>query len=369
MTLAHPVDEHEHGQYIHFKSKEDPHHDFLIPPPSLERINHGSEFTSVSFDTPTLYTFSTSSSPSYAESPELPPSPDSESSLPELYSRKPATRLRSGNRVPRPRNAFMIFRSEFWAGEKISSSVERDHRHISRIIGHCWNQLSEAEKDVWRRKAEREKVEHNLRYPGYRFSPTVRTKKAVKRKVKRNGKEDLLRCQQVAALILAGKEGEELDTAIQSLSILEPKREPNVCKDKQVDQSSTLAPLSNVMELQPRLHRWSIPSNMEAPAFQTTPAGPSNSSSTCADNIEPVSPSKYSHRTLIKSHHRLFSPPIPRANIIPIRDRGTLQKTDMCNILTGIFLAKLILRCTGGSITLSMGIISTLHHHRFPLVM
>jgi len=111
----------------------------------------------------------------------------------------------------------MIFRSEFCAEEKISRSVERDHRHISRIIGYYWNKMTEAEKDVWRRKAEQEKMDHLRKYPGYRFTPTVRTKRPAKRNVKRNGAEDLMRCQLLADLLILGKEGNELENAARSL--------------------------------------------------------------------------------------------------------------------------------------------------------
>ncbi|TFK30682.1 hypothetical protein FA15DRAFT_713179 [Coprinopsis marcescibilis] len=120
-------------------------------------------------------------------------------------------------RVPRPRNAFMIFRSAFWAEAKIARTVEHDHRHISRIIGHCWNKMSEVDKDVWRRKAELEKAEHGIKHPGYRFCPTARTKKPIKRNVKRNGVKDLLRCEQLADLLLAGKQGYELEKADRKL--------------------------------------------------------------------------------------------------------------------------------------------------------
>ncbi|KAH6917139.1 hypothetical protein BKA70DRAFT_1486596 [Coprinopsis sp. MPI-PUGE-AT-0042] len=119
--------------------------------------------------------------------------------------------------VPRPRNAFMIFRSSFWAEAKINRTVEHDHRHISRIIGHCWNKMSEDEKDVWRQKALNEKAAHERKYPGYRFCPTARTKKPVKRKVKRNGAVDLARCEKLADLLLSGKTGYELSLAAQAL--------------------------------------------------------------------------------------------------------------------------------------------------------
>jgi len=111
----------------------------------------------------------------------------------------------------------MIFRSEFCAGEKISRTVERDHRHISRIIGYYWNKLPESEKDVWRRKAEQEKSEHLRKYPGYRFTPTVRAKRPIKRNVKRNGEDDLLRCQILADFLMLGKEGKDLEDAAKTL--------------------------------------------------------------------------------------------------------------------------------------------------------
>lgn len=184
----------------------------------------------------TVYSYSKASSPSSSLPPSSPykaPSP-----LPSPSPHKPAPRLRSGNRIPRPRNAFMIFRSEFWATAKISKTVEHDHRHISRIIGHCWNQLSEGEKTVWRRRAEQEKIEHQIKYPDYRFSPNVRTKRVVKRNVKRNGEDEMLRCKKVAELLLAGKAGKELDNAVQSID-LSLGRDPPLLKSKKALDSNS----------------------------------------------------------------------------------------------------------------------------------
>lgn len=111
----------------------------------------------------------------------------------------------------------MIFRSEFWTQQKISKTIERDHRHISRIIAHCWNCLPEPDKKVWRDKAAEEKVIHAIKYPGYRFMPVTRAQKPLKRKVKRNGIVELDRCRQVADLLLAGKQGAELETAVKEI--------------------------------------------------------------------------------------------------------------------------------------------------------
>ena len=120
-------------------------------------------------------------------------------------------------RIPRPRNAFMIYRSTVWAQQKIPTGIERDHRHISRIIGHCWNSLPEEEKQIWRTKAEEEKQEHLRKYPGYRYSPITRKDKPVKRNVNRNSEKDKQRCKKVAELLLSGAEGLALESAVKEL--------------------------------------------------------------------------------------------------------------------------------------------------------
>lgn len=111
----------------------------------------------------------------------------------------------------------MLFRSAFAAAQKIGTNIERDNRHITRIIAHCWNRLSDLEKQVWRNKAATEKAMHVMKYPNYRFHPIVRAQKPTKRKVRRNGTEDKKRCEQVAELLLAGKHGEELEVAVKEI--------------------------------------------------------------------------------------------------------------------------------------------------------
>lgn len=127
------------------------------------------------------------------------------------------SRSKDPDHVPRPRNAFMLFRSAFAAAQKIGTNIERDNRHITRIIAHCWNRLSESEKQVWRNKAATEKAVHAIKYPNYRFHPVLRAKKPTKRRVQRNGTEDKRRCEQVAELLLAGKHGEELEVAVKEI--------------------------------------------------------------------------------------------------------------------------------------------------------
>lgn len=138
-------------------------------------------------------------------------------SLGVLPPRPTSSRALAQGRIPRPRNAFMLFRSAFHREKRLAKSVEKDHRHISRIIGLCWAELPEAEKDVWRQKAELEKQQHALAYPDYRFKPTPRAKQPVKRNVKRNSPKEIERCQKIAKLIQDGKSGEELTHAVRRM--------------------------------------------------------------------------------------------------------------------------------------------------------
>ena len=131
-----------------------------------------------------------------------------------MDSSAPSTVTDTGpaEKVTRPRNAFMLFRSNF-CKERITAGVERDHRHISRIVGHYWHMLSDLEKEKWKMLAEREKLEHQRKYPGWKFRPSPREKKPLKRKVKRNGPADLARSKALAELVRQGKSGADLESA------------------------------------------------------------------------------------------------------------------------------------------------------------
>ncbi|KAF8492254.1 high mobility group box domain-containing protein, partial [Gautieria morchelliformis] len=71
--------------------------------------------------------------------------------------------------IPRPRNAFILFRCLFVSQQAVPASVEKDHRNISRIAGRVWKSMSEDERDPWIKAAELEKTRHEQRWPGYRY--------------------------------------------------------------------------------------------------------------------------------------------------------------------------------------------------------
>ncbi|KAJ7293873.1 high mobility group box domain-containing protein [Mycena rebaudengoi] len=161
------------GQLIQFQCDAPDPFSFTTSQPSISPPSPGT-FEVINLNSPD----SEPSSPESNYSAESPPSipADDTSSLAdgEGGQRTTSSRGRPADHIRRPRNAFMIFRSDFWAKQKINKGVETDHRHISRIIGHCWNELPEDEKLKWRVKADLEKLDHEKRYPNYRFTPTPR---------------------------------------------------------------------------------------------------------------------------------------------------------------------------------------------------
>jgi len=113
---------------------------------------------------------SPSSSPSSLNtSPRTPPA-----TVPEQFYSEPVPEEQG--RIPRPRNAFIIFRSQF----ALNYKAREAHPHqnlISRSAAEAWNKLSEEEKHPYKLQADEEKREHRRKYPNYTYMPGCRTTK------------------------------------------------------------------------------------------------------------------------------------------------------------------------------------------------
>ncbi|KAJ3499400.1 hypothetical protein NLJ89_g10105 [Agrocybe chaxingu] len=96
-------------------------------------------------------------------------------------NKKSHARKQPPGHVPRPRNAFILFRCDFVRQKKIPESVENDHRNISRIVGKIWREMSDEDKEPWVAMADEEKRRHLRTHPGYRFTPGNTVKKKPKR--------------------------------------------------------------------------------------------------------------------------------------------------------------------------------------------
>ncbi|KAM6503060.1 hypothetical protein JOM56_000003 [Amanita muscaria] len=144
-------------------------------------------------------------------------------SLSTTRKRCPPGKRRSQGYIPRPPNAFMLFRADFVRQKHVPGSIETNHGSLSKIIGNCWRALPLEEKRIWEIKAKHAKAEHKARYPDYRFRPVHNKNKdnGLKKKEKSHPTlEDEQRCEQVAQFLLEGKKGDELAAAIKNLERL-----------------------------------------------------------------------------------------------------------------------------------------------------
>ncbi|EGV62205.1 slightly ste11-like protein [Yamadazyma tenuis] len=77
----------------------------------------------------------------------------------------------NANRIPRPRNAFILFRQKYHQSVLDEGSVIRTNPEVSRELGRRWRALPNEERDHWNKLAEEEKTNHAKKFPGYRYTP------------------------------------------------------------------------------------------------------------------------------------------------------------------------------------------------------
>ena len=176
--------------------------------------------------------------------------------LPEgqlLAVRKSHTRRQADGHVPRPRNRFMIFRSDVWASGKIT---EIHHGEISRMVGGLWKRVSESRKMVYDSMSKEEKKEHDRKYPGYKYAPNVKRGDTVKRRRKTVDEKLASEAQgkQLAQLLSKGTESKDSKIAAQKIgstvatvppssNLNSKKRLPS--KKKVIQRKASKAPLKS----------------------------------------------------------------------------------------------------------------------------
>ncbi|KAJ7472554.1 high mobility group box domain-containing protein [Mycena latifolia] len=88
---------------------------------------------------------------------------------------------RAPSYIPRPPNAFILFRSSFIRSQNVPGRVEGNHSTLSKIIGKYWHALPPAERARWEDKARAAQAEHRRRYPDWRFRPGNGKRRVVQR--------------------------------------------------------------------------------------------------------------------------------------------------------------------------------------------
>ncbi|KAH0826795.1 hypothetical protein J3R83DRAFT_5218 [Lanmaoa asiatica] len=136
----------------------------------------------------------------------------------ECSARRPThSKKRGEDHIPRPPNAFILFRSSFIKSQHVSTEIETNHSTLSKIIGLTWQNMPHDERQVWHTKAKKALEEHRKKWPQYAFRPSHAKAKGgtEKRKVREVEPKDMKRCAKIAELLVGGKKGAELDAAIQ----------------------------------------------------------------------------------------------------------------------------------------------------------
>lgn len=80
-------------------------------------------------------------------------------------------------RIPRPRNAFILFRQKHHLALIEEGNQVKSNPEVSKELGRRWRALDPAEKDYWNNLAEEEKRLHAEKYPGYKYTPKRNSKK------------------------------------------------------------------------------------------------------------------------------------------------------------------------------------------------
>lgn len=121
-----------------------------------------------------------------------PPPPIVLSSEASTYGRMNGTRkafgtfTASGEKIRRPPNAFMIFAKDR-RREILYSNRSLTNKEVSKVLGSEWRLLSPDVRTRYQQMSEEMRHEHQLKYPGYYYSPIEARRMKEERKMKRLG--------------------------------------------------------------------------------------------------------------------------------------------------------------------------------------
>lgn len=161
-------------------------HPPLPPPPTMAMMSYSldADFTPIPYspDSPTTDMVFEQSAHRF----EL----ISEEDAPRISATKPShAKKRDAGHIPRPPNAFILFRSSFIKSESVPGNIEGNHSTLSKIIGIVWKTLPPAERQLWEKRAVQAQAEHRARYPDWRFRPGTNVDAIAKRKTKDKNKD------------------------------------------------------------------------------------------------------------------------------------------------------------------------------------
>jgi hypothetical protein len=191
----------------------------------------------------------------------------------ECSSRRPTHgKKRPDDHIPRPPNAFILFRSSFIKSQHVSTGVETNHSTLSKIIGLTWQNMPHDERQIWHAKAKKALEDHRRKWPQYAFRPSHTKAKGgtEKRKVREVEPKDMKRCAKIAELLVEGKKGQELEDAIQEFDrthVPEVITRFEAPMTARAYRRSSSAPIDNLEIKQSFLSSSSSPSPLSSPSL------------------------------------------------------------------------------------------------------
>ncbi|KAF8490275.1 hypothetical protein JB92DRAFT_1333221 [Gautieria morchelliformis] len=120
-------------------------------------------------------------------------------------------RGRALGHVPRPPNAFILFRSDFLRNSDIPPDEESKQQTLSRLAGICWRDMSPEEQKPWHDKARKVKHDHKLQYPQFQYRPTPRGP-IKRRRQSRTTEQQLQKCSELRCKYIHDKSGSSSKT-------------------------------------------------------------------------------------------------------------------------------------------------------------
>lgn len=175
-------------------------------------------------------------------------------------------RQRDPDWVPRPRNAFIIFRCEYSRkhardSNDTSDKSNRSDKTLSKRAAEEWRCLPAEEREQYKILAEQEKAAHALQNPDYRFKPVRRTPPGVASRSRPSTCRRTDRSAQVASLIMRSERG-----------VLSVPRDGDVHEYKANYPGPAIAPASTSTFVTGRRRSASMPQPVAAPEAVVIPA-------------------------------------------------------------------------------------------------
>lgn len=96
-------------------------------------------------------------------------------------------RKNESQRIPRPPNAFILYRSHMTGKlPPPSPGTYWKQGDISRMVSELWHNESKEVKAEYQQLAHIKKLEHEAKYPGYKYSPRSKEQRERERRARSN---------------------------------------------------------------------------------------------------------------------------------------------------------------------------------------